>query len=173
LRRISFAIPEEKILQAPTAKNKEFALHVVDPEVRTSLPDTPEGYAFSSETIYYRDLQSSRFGITTRRAGWYCLRHYEIAANGCVPCFRNLEDKALTCAPHGLRPGINCLAYRSWDGLRQQVSAIGNDAYMALARGALLWARGNSCEARALEVLGTWKDWSQSARSGRSTKGDL
>ena len=74
------------------------------------------------------DLARSRFAITTRRGGWDCLRHYEIAAAGAVPCFRQLEAKPARCAPHGLRPGSNCLSYHDWPDLRRQVAGITPEA---------------------------------------------
>jgi len=40
-----------------------------------------------------------------KRGGWDCLRHYEIAAAGAVPCVRQLEGKPSSCAPHGLQAG--------------------------------------------------------------------
>ena len=106
---------------------------------------------FEREADYYGDLQTSRFGITTKRAGWDCLRHYEIAANGCVPCFRHLDRKPPRCAPHGLEPGVNCLSYRDADDLMRQVDALATSEYDAAATGALAWARANSTR-RALRV---------------------
>ena len=32
------------------------------------------------------------FAITRKKAGWDCLRHYEILANGCIPLFLNIEN---------------------------------------------------------------------------------
>jgi hypothetical protein len=149
---IAFSIPEEKIGTIQPAKDKLFARHVVDPEVARRL-GSPRSYVFNAEQEYYRDLRLSRFAITTRRAGWDCLRHYEIAANGCVPCFRDLDQKPATSAPHGLRPGENCLLYRSYEELIEQVEAISAETYMGLQLGALLWARQNSTGRRALRFL--------------------
>src|SRR5204863_8665429 len=87
---------------ADSAKANLLPRHIVDPEVRARVAGASAAYAFDSEADYYADLQRARFGITTRRSGWDCLRHYEIAANGAVPCFRDLTLKASTCAPHGL-----------------------------------------------------------------------
>jgi hypothetical protein len=109
LRPIAFSIPEEKIVAEPPAKTKPFNAHVVDEEVAGRI-GAGSSYAFEDEADYYADLQSSRYGITAKRTGWDALRHYELAANGCVPCFRQLERKPATCAPHGLEPGRNCLS---------------------------------------------------------------
>jgi hypothetical protein len=152
LRPIAFSIPEEKIVAAPPAKTKQFNAHVVDPEVAERIGAT-SSYAFEDEAEYYADLQASRFGITAMRTGWDALRHYEIAANGCVPCFRDLERKPPTCAPHGLEPGRNCFSYRDAADLLRQVERVGDDRYAELQRGALAWARANSTRKRAEEFL--------------------
>ena len=149
----SFAIPAAKTLAAdPAAKTQEFATHCVDPEVGAAL-GLPGHHAFASEAAYYADLARSRFAITTRRGGWDCLRHYEIAAAGAVPCFRNLEAKPATCAPHGLRSGLNCLSYRDWSDLQKQVVEISTAAYERLVEGAQAWVRGHTTAAAAARLL--------------------
>jgi hypothetical protein len=149
----SFAIPASKIRAAdPATKTQDFATHCVDPEVGRAL-GLPSAYAFTSEEAYYDDLNRSRFAITTRRGGWDCLRHYEIAAAGAVPCFRNLEAKPPSCAPHGLRAGENCLSYRSWADLREQVARIRPEHYAALLGGAQAWVGQHTTAAAAWRML--------------------
>lgn len=111
------------------------------------------GYRFEREADYYADLQASRFGITMRKAGWDCLRHYEIAANGSVPCFRDLHDKPGLCAPFGLRDGFNCIAYRSYDDLMHRVRNVDEASYRRLQAGAMAWARENTTRRRAEDFL--------------------
>jgi len=153
LAEASFAIPATKIRRAdPAAKSQEFATHCVDPEVGEAL-GLPGRYAFASEEAYYADLARSRFAITTRRGGWDCLRHYEIAAAGAVPCFRNLEAKPAACAPHGLRAGINCLSYRHWAHLREQVDRLDPAAYAALLESAQAWVGRHTTVAAARRLL--------------------
>jgi hypothetical protein len=152
LRKIAFSIPEQKIVEAPCAKTKDFPVHIVDPEVAARVPGARTQYAFATEEEYYHDLQASRFGITTKRAGWDCLRHYEIAANGAVPCFRDLHLKPATCAPHGL-DAENCINYRSVDELMWRVASITPAEYGRLQRNALAWARSNSTRSRAERFL--------------------
>ena len=143
---ISFSIPEIKILTGSgPEKQKEFGRHIVDLEVCQNVPGAVSSYAFSREEDYYNDLQISRFGITMKRGGWDCLRHYEIAANGVVPCFRNLEDKPVDCAPHGLIPGINCISYQNWNDLQSKIAKINPTEYEALRKGALNWANEMEC----------------------------
>ena len=152
LRPIAFSIPEEKIVPHPPGKTKLFNAHVVDAEVAERIGAT-DSYAFECESEYYADLQASRFGVTTKRTGWDALRHYELAANGCVPCFRQLERKPPLCAPHGLAAGSNCLSYEDADDLLRQVDGVDEDRYAELQSGALAWARANSTRARAREFL--------------------
>jgi hypothetical protein len=154
MREISFSIPPEKVLSEPPAsKHRLFASHVVDPEVAARL-GLATSYAFSDEAAYYADLQSARFGITVKRAGWDCLRHYEQAANGCVPCFRDLDRKPPRCAPHGLDE-TNCVTYRDYDDLRRRVDAIDDAHYSSLQAGAMTWARANTTVRRAQQFLAT------------------
>ena len=151
VRPIAFSIPEEKIVGGPTPKSALLATHVVDPEV-AARAGHPTSAAFAQEADYYADLQAARFGVTTKRAGWDCMRHYELAANGCVPCFRDLAAKPATCAPHGLNEG-NCVPYEDADDLFVQLDRIDDQQYERLQAGALRWARENSSRNRALQFL--------------------
>jgi hypothetical protein len=92
--------------------------------------------------------------VTTRKAGWDALRHSEVAAAGAVPCFRDLTRKPPRCAPHGLQPGVNCLAYADADDLFRQIDGVGDARYAELAGGALAWARENTTRRRAEALLG-------------------
>jgi hypothetical protein len=152
IRPLSFSIPGEKIVALPPVKTQEFATHVVDEEVAARIWH-PTSYAFADEEEYRLDLQRSRFGITVKREGWDALRHYEIAAAGCVPCFRDLARKPATCAPHGLVAGVNCIAYADADDLLRQTAAIDDETYERLQRGALAWAEASSTVNRAREFL--------------------
>jgi hypothetical protein len=151
LRPIAFSIPAEKIVAEPPPKEKDFPRHVVDEELAARIAGQ-SGHAFTSEADYREDLQRSRFGITTKREGWDALRHYEIAANGAVPCFRGLAEKPATCAPFGLDE-TNCIAYRDAEELLARVASIDEAQYAALQQGALAWARANTTVARARELL--------------------
>jgi hypothetical protein len=153
LNKISFGIPESKILPSPKQKTKDFPSHIVDPEVADMVPSSRTSYAFACEDVYYNDLQISRYGITTKRAGWDCLRHYEIAANGAVPCFRNLQDKPATCAPHGLVVGVNCLSYSNASDLFSQINAIQPEFYNELQSNAMDWVRQKTTKMVASKLL--------------------
>lgn len=151
LRPIAFCIPSEKVLKEPVPKESDFPAHIVDEELARRL-GTRSDYAFSSEAEYRANLAESRFGVTTKRAGWDALRHYEIAAAGAVPCFRDLDRKPPSCAPFGL-DATNCIGYRDADDLLAQIERLDEAGYAALQAGALRWARANSTVARARALL--------------------
>jgi hypothetical protein len=149
---ISFAIPEEWIAGEVPHKRRLFFPHCVDSDTAAAIPEATTTPPFSRERDYHQALAESCFAVTTKRAGWDCLRHYEIAAHGCVPCFRGLGRKAATCAPHGLTEA-NCLEYSSPSELMEKTASMSDAAYTSLAEGALRWARQNSTRARAAEFL--------------------
>jgi hypothetical protein len=152
VRPIAFSIPEEELADGNEPKTKVLARHVVDPEVQALVPGTATNYAFADEAEYINDLRKSRFGITTKRAGWDCMRHYEQAAAGCVPCFRDLDRKPAMCAPHGLDE-TNCVPYSDPRALLARIESMGEEEYASLRRGALEWARRNTTRVRATEFL--------------------
>lgn len=151
LRSISFSIPEEKIVDAPRAKEKDFPKHIVDPEVAGRVGGQTD-YAFADEADYRADLMRSRFGITTKREGWDALRHYEIAACGAVPCFKSLDRKPARCAPFGL-DASNSISYSDADHLLAKLSKLDDASYAQLQAGALAWAHAHSTVARARWLL--------------------
>lgn len=153
---ISFSFPEEKIFHKISPKIRMFSSHIVDTEVSEKIPESSSKYLFSSEMDYYRDLQTSRFGITTKRAGWDCMRHYEIAANGAVPCFRKLVDKPSTCAPHGLSTG-NCVQYQNATDLFDQIDNMSEEKYSRLILSCHEWILENTTVKRAKYVVETVK----------------
>lgn len=79
---IHFAIPECKITLNQLDKTQEYG---------TIIPGQ-EGYKFDIEQDYYNDYNKSYFGITMKKAGWDCMRHYEILANNCIPYFVDLHE---------------------------------------------------------------------------------
>jgi hypothetical protein len=159
LHPLAFSIPEDLVVESPPAKTQRFARHVVDPEVKSLLERRgPEGrplssdYGFDAEQAYFDDLRHSEFGVTMRRGGWDCLRHYEIAASGCVPCFRDLDQKPARCPPHGLDRS-SCVVYRDAEDLLGQIDVMDPERYRTLQAGAIDWARRNTTERRATDFL--------------------
>jgi hypothetical protein len=152
LHQIGFSIPEQAIVTNLPEKTKLFPSHIVDHELCERMCAS-NSYAFADEAAYRNDLACSRFGITTRRAGWDCLRHYEIAASGAIPCFRDLQLKPASCAPHGLEDGVNCFSYQNADQLLQRVETLTPEKELSLRHNALAWARANSTRKRALQLI--------------------
>lgn len=152
LHPLAFAVPEATIVAAVPAKTQRFPAHVVDAELQALIGGST-GYAFADEDAYRADLGAARFGITGRRAGWDCLRHYEIAASGTVVCFRDLDRKPPRCAPHGLVDGVNALGYRDAAGLLRRLDALAPAEERRLQQEALAWVRRQTTRQRALEVL--------------------
>lgn len=142
LRKISFSFPENKITDfAHLKKDKLFTKHIVDDELLSEIDGAVSSYAFSNESDYYGDIQRSKFGITTKRSGWDCLRHYEIAANGAVICFKDLIKKPSKCAPHGLIPGKNCLSYKNARDLMTQINNLSDAEYSKLLEQTEVWIK--------------------------------
>ncbi len=152
LRPINFSIPREKIISQIPEKLKKFPRHIVDKEVCGHVAGSVEGYAFASEREYYADLQQSKFGVTMKRGGWDCMRHYEVAANAAIPCFRNLDEKPDTCAPHGLN-SLNSVSYKSWEELRDKIDRLTDAECTNIQMQVLSWAHENSTETNARRVL--------------------
>lgn len=151
-RPISFSIPAEKIVKNLPIKTKLFPQHIVDPEVAKHVKYSSINHVFRSEDDYYADLAASKFGITTKRSGWDCLRHYEIAANGTVPCFKYLNKKPETCAPHGLNKS-NCIIYSNYSDLMNRIDRMNDQEYKTMQAAALDWVKGNTTVNRATQLL--------------------
>ena len=90
---ISFAFPEEKI-QTSLPKIRKDSL--VKPTFQNSKKVST--YKYEIEQEYYNDYRQSLFGLTTKKAGWDCMRHYEIMACRCIPYWRDMEQCPKTIA---------------------------------------------------------------------------
>jgi hypothetical protein len=85
---ISFSYPTPKLGMRNTHKLQDFG---------ANIPGDITTYKFHNEQDYYQDYNQSFYGVTTKKAGWDCLRHYEILGNYCAPYFLNLENCPETC----------------------------------------------------------------------------
>ncbi len=148
--RINFSLPASKISFIDSNfKTKNFTANIVDEELVNHFPELqliPMGqelYKFTKESEYYEDIQKSKFGITTKRSGWDCLRHYEYAANGAVLCFKNYDLKPIDCAPHGLDLS-NCIFYKSPEDLKQQMADLTITQYNSLLDNSYKWVLNNT-----------------------------
>ena len=82
LHPVNFSIPEEKVLNGITKKNKLLSFSI--PRVGGKK------YTFETESEYYAEYQESLFAKTKKKSGWDCMRHYEILANGTIPYFPDI-----------------------------------------------------------------------------------
>jgi len=80
---ISFAIPEQNIIAAPFPSKIREQAFIVPGDLTT--------YIYNQEADYYKDYAISMYAVTVKKAGWDCLRHYEILANRCIPYFPGIE----------------------------------------------------------------------------------
>lgn len=82
---VSFSIPVEKTIDqlSITDKIKKLADY---------RPGSTSSYTYNTEEAYYNGYKEAQFGLTHKKAGWDCMRHYEILANGCLPYFPDLKD---------------------------------------------------------------------------------
>jgi hypothetical protein len=97
---ISFAIPTSKV-NFNKIKTRDIA--ICDPRDRST-------YIYKNETDYYNGYGEARFAHTMKKAGWDCMRHYEILANGCIPIFGDIEScplQTMTNFPKTLCSYIN------------------------------------------------------------------
>ena len=81
---ISFAIPSKKIVDNINPNPKELLAPLIPGRLKT--------YVYNEEKDYYNMYFNSLFALTYKKAGWDCLRHYEILANGCIPLFLDLKN---------------------------------------------------------------------------------
>ena len=77
-------------------------------------------HKFEIEEEYYDDLSRSWFGLTCKKGGWDCLRHYEIIAAGSLLLFRDYDKKPLLCSPQELP----CFSYTTKDELYNLMSKL-------------------------------------------------
>lgn len=87
LHPITFSFPEEKVISEIPVKTKL---------ISSLIPGKLDTYIYKNEMDYYNEYRQSVFALTTKKAGWDCMRHYEIIANGCIPYFPDIEQ----CPPN-------------------------------------------------------------------------
>lgn len=94
---IHFAIPAAKIRQQRPTKHRYMA---------PCDPLNKKTYIYTDEATYYQQYADSYFGATMKKAGWDCLRHYEILANWCLPYFRVFDQLPSTICHNLPRPEL-------------------------------------------------------------------
>lgn len=80
---VNFCIPERLIVSDIPPKERMLA---------TVVPGDRGTYIYERQEDYYKDYRESYFGLTMKKGGWDCCRHYEILLNGCIPMFPGLEQ---------------------------------------------------------------------------------
>ena len=96
IKPISFAIPKYKILKEIDYHPKNILAPLIPGKLNT--------YIYDNESSYYEMYKKSIFALTYKKAGWDCLRHYEILMNGCIPLFLDIENcpkNIITTLPKG------------------------------------------------------------------------
>ena len=81
---INLSVPKSKILKSIDIK----PINLVAP----LIPGKSKTYIYKNEEDYYKMYQKSIFGVTYKKTGWDCMRHYEILMNGCLPLFLDIEN---------------------------------------------------------------------------------
>lgn len=96
---ISFSFPQEKICLNEIQKIKVFSdskPKASKDEILRNIPPSIRDFNYiavhGTEQDYYKEYQQSCFGITMKKAGWDCQRHYEIIFNRCLPYFLDIEQ---------------------------------------------------------------------------------
>ena len=91
IHSLPYSIPDENIID--NIKDKK---HIIISDI---IPGDSLTYRFGAddEEEYNKHYQESLFAYTSKKAGWDCLRHYEILSNGCLPIFKNINDCPSTC----------------------------------------------------------------------------
>ena len=107
--QISFSYPAEKIASVNKTKSQDYG---------TVIPGDKSTYVFKTEKDYYADYNKSYYGVTTKKAGWDCMRHYEILGNYCMPYFVDIDScpaHTLVSLPKHLIKKSNTLIEKEFD----------------------------------------------------------
>lgn len=156
-----FGIPLKRIQPISfNLKRQLFQKTAPDDCLFKSVKDFGGGFKhhiFTEEQDYYDDLSKSWFGLTCKKGGWDCLRHYEIIAAGSVVLFKDYNSKPVACSPQKLP----CLTYSSPEELENITNRLiidGRPTFeyrnLLLKQREWLFSMGTT-EARALKILKT------------------
>ena len=119
-----FGIPEERIRKVDfSIKDQLYQKTAPSDSLFEDTVDIGGGFShhkFTDEEDYYNDLSRSWFGLTCKKGGWDCLRHYEIIAAGSLLLFRDYHNKPRLCSPQELP----CYFYSSKEQLYNLMSEL-------------------------------------------------
>lgn len=154
-----FGIPKERVrdfnFSAKKNLHQKTAPHDSLFKAVEDLGGSRAHHIFNNEEEYYDDLASSWFGLTCKKGGWDCLRHYEIIAAGSLLLFKDYNEKPPLCSPQQLP----CFSYSSPAELENLFNSLiinnkPTKEYMEMLflQREWLWNHGTT-EARALHIL--------------------
>jgi hypothetical protein len=160
-----FGIPTHRIRPICFSKKDQlFQKTAPDNSTFGEVKDLGGGFIhhkFTNEEDYYDDLSRSWFGLTCKKGGWDCLRHYEIIAAGTVLLFRDYNKKHPLCSPQNLP----CLSYSTKDELEKIMNRLvindkPTDEYLYYLNEQRKWLYNvGTTEARALEIIKTIRNY--------------
>jgi hypothetical protein len=97
---IHFAVPAECILPTPPAKHRLMA---------PMNPLDKSTYIYTKEKDYYQQYADSYYAVTMKKAGWDCMRHYEILSQWTLPYFRCFDQLPPLICHHLPRPELRLI----------------------------------------------------------------
>ncbi len=158
---IGFGIPNHHIREINLKRKKQlFQKTAPHDSIFQIVNDLGGGFShhkFNNEDDYYNDLQDSWFGLTCKKGGWDCMRHYEIMAAGSLLLFKDYEKKPPLCSPIN----IPTISYSSKEELENIINRLiinnkPTEEYIELIRKQRNWLINNGTTiARALSVYNT------------------
>ena len=154
-----YGIPEENIMPINLEKKSQL-IQQTHPNFSNfeTIRDIASGHKhhiFESEKNYYQDLSKSWFGLTCKKGGWDCMRHYEIIAAGTVLLFRDYKEKPNLCSPQNL-PTISYSSKRELKKIMKSLVKKNKptQGYLDLLNAQRKWLQKNgTTTARAKSVL--------------------
>jgi hypothetical protein len=158
---IGFGIPNHHIREINfRRKNQLFQKTAPHDSLFKEIQDLGGGFKhhfFNSEDDYYDDLQNSWFGLTCKKGGWDCMRHYEIMAAGTLLLFKDYDKKPELCSPID----IPTISYSTKEQLSDIINRLiinnkPTEEYLYLLKKQRHWLINNgTTTARALTVYNT------------------
>jgi len=154
-----FGIPKERIKPIDfLSKQQPYQKTAPAAAIFSDIVEMGGGFShhkFTEEEDYYNDLSSSWFGLTCKKGGWDCLRHYEIIASGTLLLFRDYDQKPKLCSPQELP----CFSYRNKEELESLMNTLvvnnkPTDKYINMLDQQREWLYNvATTEARAKQIL--------------------
>ena len=154
-----FGVPSHRIMELDLNK-KDQLYQKTAPDgaifnIVRDLSTQNSHHKFTVEEDYYNDLNRSWFGLTCKKGGWDCMRHYEIIAARSVLLFYNYNLKPVTCAPQCV-PTLSYSTKEELDDItnRLVVNNKPTDEYMFYLEEQIKWLLNvGTTEARAAHIL--------------------